>query len=94
MRINPEPTLAAWKGRYEALRRLAVGAKQMWEVQPLGLVLLLRQGVAGWMSRWPELAEQTRGAPLSEPVLIPARQQELTQLLAAMSLAHLERTHL
>jgi hypothetical protein len=89
----PSPTSAAvWKQRYEALRQLAVGGRQILESDPLGLVLLLRQGIAGWMRRWSEL---TPTAPLpSAPVQTPTAsagswQHQLTQVLAEMSLAHL-----
>ena len=81
-----------WKQRYEALRQLAVGGRQILESDPLGLVLLLRQGIAGWMRSWSEL---TPSVPiLSSQVLSPITyaggwQHQLTQVLAEMSLAHL-----
>ena len=45
---NPLPSTAAtiWKQRYEDLRQLAVTDSQILGAQPLGLVLLLREGVA------------------------------------------------
>ena len=89
----PSPAPAAvWKQRYEALRQLAVGGRQILKSDPLGLVLLLRQGIAGWMRSWSEL---TPTAPiLSSQVLSPITsasgwQHQLTQVLAEMSLAHL-----
>ena len=81
-----------WKQRYEALRQLAVGGRQILESDPLGLVVLLHQGVAGWMRSW---CESPHPRPLqSTPVGLPATsasiwQQQLTQVLAEMSLAHL-----
>jgi len=83
---------AAWKQRYEALRQLAIGGRQILESDPLGLVLLLRQGVAGWMRRWAELTSAAPPPSASgQPPVIPATgwQQQLTQVLAEMSLAHL-----
>ena len=85
------PTL--WKQRYEALRQLAIGGRQILETDPLGLVLLLRQGVAGWMRSWSESAQTPalQRAPVPEAPVVPtsAWQHQLTEVLAAMSLAHL-----
>ncbi len=83
---------AVWKQRYEALRQLAIGGRQILESDPLGLVLLLRQGVAGWMRGWSEPTPMTTLPSASVP--LPAAsasgwQQQLTQVLAEMSLAHL-----
>jgi hypothetical protein len=62
------------------------------ESDPLGLVLLLRQGVAGWMRSWSDPTPTT----LLQSALVPSLaastsgwQQQLTQVLAEMSLAHL-----
>jgi hypothetical protein len=89
----PSPASATvWKQRYEALRQLVVGGQHLFESDPLGLVLLLRHGVAGWMRSWPE------SVPTAPPQPAPARlpvvstkgwQHHLTQVLAEMSLAHL-----
>ena len=81
-----------WKQRYEALRQLAIGGRQILESDPLGWVLLLRQGVAGWMRSWSELTAAVPPPPA--PVWPPTAgasgwQNQLTQLLAEMSLAHL-----
>ena len=89
----PSPAPATvWKQRYEALRQLAVGGRQILESDPLGLVLLLRQGIAGWMRGWPELTHTPPPQPAR--VRLPAVsasgwQHQLTQVLAEMSLAHL-----
>jgi hypothetical protein len=58
----------------------------------LGLGLVQHQGVVGWMRAWePALpvaaAVQTPGPP--PPLPGPVWQQQLTQLLAQMTLAHL-----
>lgn len=86
-------TAAIWKQRYEALRQLAIGGREILETDPLGLVLLLRQGVAGWMRSWSEPAQTPtlQRGPVSEVPVVPtsAWQHQLTEVLAAMSLAHL-----
>jgi hypothetical protein len=90
------PTLATpaatWKQRYEALRQVALGCGPALGVEPFGLVLLLRQGVANWMHSWPRPAEtQAREPALPLPSVTPPPQwqQQLTTLLAQMSLVHL-----
>jgi hypothetical protein len=93
--LNPGPCAAAalWQQRYEALRQLAVAGSQVFGADPLGLVLLLRQGVAGWMRHWAGLVESrpTAPVPASPRPVVPTTQwqQQLTELLAQMSLAHL-----
>jgi hypothetical protein len=89
----PSPTAATvWKQRYESLRQLVVEGRQILESDPLGFVLLLRQGIAGWMRSWSGLT--STASPQSAPVQPPPAsdsgwQQQLTQVLAEMSLAHL-----
>ena len=90
--ISRPASATVWKQRYEALRQLAVGGRQILESDPLGLVVLLRQGIAGWMRSWSELAHTA--PPQSAPVQLGALaasgwQHQLTQVLAEMSLAHL-----
>jgi hypothetical protein len=86
-------TATVWKQRYEALRQLAISGRQILEADPLGLVLLLRQGVAGWMRSWSESGPTPapRRASVAEAPVVPASawQHQLTEVLAAMSLAHL-----
>jgi len=95
--LNRPPATAAaiWKQRYEALRQLAVAEGQIFGVDPLDFVLLLRQGVAGWMRHWSGLASEPPKpllpAPPEPPAPTPQWQQQLTQLLAQMSLAHLPK---
>ena len=87
----PVPAAESWQERYEALRQLALAGRQILAADPLGLVLLLRQGVAGWMRGWTDLAPTPPTVPVPATALPPAPlwQQALTQLLAEMSLAHL-----
>lgn len=90
------PGAAVWKQRYEALRERVVQGAHILEADPLSLVLLLRQGVAGWMRSWPDLAQtpRTPPAPPAPVPLLPTSvwQQQLTELLAEMSFAHLPST--
>lgn len=95
---DPNPRLSSapvtvWKERYEALRQLAVGGRTILETDPLGLVLLLRQGVARWIHSWSELAQTPplprASTPPSAPAPPSAWQHQLTIVLAEMSLAHL-----
>jgi hypothetical protein len=79
------------KQRYEALRQTAVTGGRILGTDPLGLVLLFRQGLAGWMRGWSALAETPATALVPMSALPPASlwQRELTEVLAQMSLAHL-----
>jgi len=90
--ISRPASATVWKQRYEALRQLAVGGRQILESDPLGLVVLLRQGIAGWMRSWSELTPTAppQSAPVQRGTVVASGwQRELTQVLAAMSLAHL-----
>ena len=84
----------AWNQRYEAIRQLAVTRSRILGADPLGLVLLLRQGVAGWMRGWAGWAQTPPAAPVPASALPPVSlwQQQLTELLAEMSFAHLPTT--
>jgi hypothetical protein len=88
---SPTPA-TVWKQQYESLRQLAVGGRQILESEPLGLVLLLRQGIAGWMRSWSESVPvaSLQSTPPRPPVASASGwQHQLTQVLAEMSLAHL-----
>lgn len=88
---SPATVAGAWNQRYEALRQVAVTGNRILGTDPLGLVLLLRQGMAGWMRGWAGLVQTPPASPVPAPALPPASlwQQQLTELLAEMSLAHL-----
>jgi hypothetical protein len=95
----PSLTLAVqWKERYEALRQLAVGGSPILGTDPLALVLLVRHGVAHWMRHWSELRAMPATALATGPPapMAPTSEwrQQLTQLLADMSLAHLSQESL
>ena len=84
---------AAWKERYETLRRYVVEGRPLFPTQPLGLALGLAQGMAGWMRQWTELipapAPPPRPAPL-RPAVNGPWQEQLTLVLAQMTLEHLQ----
>lgn len=87
----PEPS--TWTQRYEAVRDHLLNGRQILSAAPLGLVLLLKHGVAGWMRRWLESLGQappvhpTPAAPLCPST--PVWQQQLTSLLAQMTVTQL-----
>jgi hypothetical protein len=80
---------------YEALRQSAMAPAQerIFSADPLGAILVMKTGVAGWMHRWREaVAAPARSAPApAYPNLCdtPGWQHELTLLLAQMSVRHL-----
>lgn len=82
---------------YEALRRSAVAlaGERIFSTEPLGAILVVKTGVAGWMRRWRDAAGVTArpaaaAAPSSPITCDPADwQHELTLLLAQMSVRHL-----
>jgi hypothetical protein len=84
----------AWKQRYETLRQHSLAGQHMLAATPLGLILVYRQGVAGWMRQWREEALPGPSAgPLPLPSLWPATrpdwQQQLTHLLAQITMTQL-----
>ena len=80
---------AAWTERYEALRQHVLKNRSTLCADPLGLVLVLRQGVAAWMRSWPEAPSAHGSCVALAPVCLPDWQRQLTVLLAQMSSAHL-----
>lgn len=92
---TPPVTPTVWTERYEALRQYVLGNRQSLGTDPLGLVLLVRQGMAAWMRCWRELDPAATAPPaVSEPPQevcpsTPEWQQQLTQLLAQMTSANL-----
>ena len=87
---------AVWTERYEALRQHALNNRQSLTADPLGLVLLLRQGVAPWMRCWRDASSSGPASPASPAsgvasplACLPDGQRQLTELLAQMTSAHL-----
>ena len=91
-RLATEP--AVWTERYEVLRRYVLEGRALLQAQPMGLVLWLAKGMAGWMSEWSKLSQPEPQSPTA--VWLPrcpstgSWQAELTILLAQMTLPHLQ----
>ena len=49
---------AAWTERYESLRRYVLEGRAVLQAQPLGLVLWMAKGLAGWMNEWSKLSQR------------------------------------
>jgi hypothetical protein len=90
--MKPMPLIppASWKQRYEVLRQHVLERRQVLGADPLGLVVLLKQGVAGWRRSWwePPPLPALPAPPTSRPST-PQWQQQLTELLAHMTVEHL-----
>ncbi len=82
----------AWTERYEALRQQVLGEAGRLQSAPLGLVLFIREGLAGWMRRWNQPPPVWASARSPSPMLPLASgwQRELTFLLAQITTVHLE----
>ena len=95
--MKPTATsLGVWKERYESLRRHYVQNRQTLGTDPLGLVLCLRLGVAGWMRNWttvPASGSTTACSPAPSFATVPVHslewQQQLTVVLAQMTVRQL-----
>jgi hypothetical protein len=77
-----------WRQRYEALRQHVLNGGDTLAIPPLGLQLLHRRGVAGWMERWIEAVERSvisATPPLASVLCMADWQQQLTLLLAQMT---------
>jgi hypothetical protein len=91
----PQPNPSLWRERYESLRRHFLEDRQLLGADPLGLVLLLRRGLAGWIRLWtatPTNSERPASpAQLFEspPATRAQWQHQLTVVLAQMAARHL-----
>lgn len=89
--LTTEPDV--WTERYETLRRYVLQGRALLQAQPLGLLVWLSNGMAGWMNEWSKLSQPE--LPSSTAVGLPrcpstgSWQEELTMLLAQMTLPHL-----
>ena len=86
---------AVWAQRYEGLRQHALNADALAGARPLGLILLIRDGLAGWMRGWREsLDPGPEISPLGmvRRAWLPASdwQSQLTMVLAQMAVPHLQ----
>jgi len=95
MNLPPTPS-NLWTERYESLRRHFLGDRPLLGADGLGLTLLLHKGVAGWMRAWHNGAalepEPTPSSELWNPPVAPVWQQELTRLIAHMTVQQLGPT--
>lgn len=84
----------AWTGRYESLRRHVLGETGRLQSAPLGLLLFIREGLAGWMRAWnqppPLWASAKSPSPVLPLVSASGWERELTFLLAQITTVHLE----
>jgi len=81
-----------WKQRYEALRQHVVERRQIMDADPLGLTLVVKNGLAGWMHTWQASFDgaSPTPAPMSPwPPSASTSAAELTRLLAQMTQQHL-----
>ena len=90
------PTLTpstAWIERYETLRRHVLHGCQIFDSDPLSLVLWLAHGMAGWMRHWAKTVEVAPSTAATPPSLRLAAtslwQQQLTLLLAQITVQRL-----
>lgn len=91
--IPPLTSPATWIERYETLRRHVLQGGQIFDSEPLSLVLWLAQGRAGWMRHWTQAVEVSPSPAVVPP---PRRlaatslwQQPLTLLLAQITVQRL-----
>ena len=91
--ILPLTPSTTWIERCETLRRHVLHGCQIFDSEPLSLVLWLAHGMAGWMRHW---AKAVEGVALPTGVLSLLRsaatslwQQQLTLLLAQITVQRL-----
>ena len=92
--MKPPPPIppATWRQRYEALRQHVLERRQVLGADPVGLVVLFAQGVAGWMRSWWEPSAPPPPVPALPPPPCPSSpqwQEQLTGLLAQITTQHL-----
>jgi hypothetical protein len=81
--------------RYEALRGHVLGPHHALPARE-GLAVLLRQGVAAWMTAWsrvPAPAVRAAQDEREQPPLPDGASAEVVRVLAAMALGHIEEAH-
>jgi len=85
------PLSSASTEQYEALRQNAVARDSIFSAAPLGVILVVKTGVAGWLQQWRQGAPEVLPLrpPPSRPSDQPGWQHELTLLLAQITTRHL-----
>lgn len=79
--------------QYEALRQNALEPGRIFSAAPLGAVLVVKNGMAGWMRRWSQVGDPAAASlPLHPAGGEAGWQHELTVLLAEMTATHLPST--
>ena len=80
-----------WVQRYEDLRAHSVGTPATFEPPAWGLVLLVQQGVRGWMLAWQDPLRAVSLEPRPTPSSLPSltNRRETTLLLANMAVRSL-----
>lgn len=88
-----KPSDLPWTEQYEALRRQVLAGREPSRIEPLGVGLVCRRGLAGWMDAWRRATQSpvtVRPEPPRCPVT-PDWHHELTVVLAQMTAPHLSR---
>jgi hypothetical protein len=81
-----------WIERYEALRPHSLGALGPFEAPGWALVLLVQQGVQGWMRAWRDPLHAAKAEPGSMPAPVQGpviNSHETTLVLANMAMRSL-----
>lgn len=90
--LTTEPDV--WTERYETLRCYVLEGRAVLQAQPLGLLVWISKGMVGWMSEWSKLSQPEPPRPtavgLARCPSTGSWQEELTRLLAQMTLPHLQ----
>jgi hypothetical protein len=84
----------SWTLRYESLRQHFLGEQRRFETAPLGLFLVIREGLAAWMRAWRQEppSSSVRSQEAAAFSIPPGWQRELTFLLAHLTSLHLQPT--
>jgi hypothetical protein len=91
---GPTANDGSWTQRYESMRQHFLGEQRRFESAPLGLLLVIRQGLAAWMRAWCQepLSPSVRSPEAAAFAIPPGWQRELTFLLAHLTSLHLQPT--
>ena len=84
----------SWTLRYESLRQHFLDEQRRFKTAPLGLFLVIREGLAAWMRAWRQepRSSSVRSQEVAAFSIPPGWQRELTLLLAHLTSLHLQPT--